>query len=47
MLIRIRAPDFGHVAKTSLVCANRNTSFECQIGCGDGAEVICLCARVN
>ena len=46
MRTRFRASDFGQVAKTNVVCANRNTGFWCQIGCGDGTRVICLFARV-
>ena len=34
--------------KTNLVCATHviETGFSCEIGCGNGARVICLFARV-
>ena len=43
--IRLRASDFGQVAKINLVRAIE-TGFSYEIGCGDGARVICLFARV-
>ena len=45
MRIRFRASDFGQVAKINLVRAIE-TGFSYEIGCGDGARVICLFARV-
>ena len=46
MRIRFRVSDFCQVAKTNIVRANRSRLFLCEIGCGDGARVIYLFARV-
>ena len=43
--IRLRASDFGQVAKINLVRAIE-TGFSYEIGCGDGARVFVLFVRV-
>ena len=46
MRIRIRGSDFGQIAKTKISFAQIETGFLCEIGCGDGARIIGLFARV-
>ena len=43
----IRASDFGQVTKINLVRAKIETGFLCEIGCGDGARVICFVCSCN
>ena len=45
MRIRFRASDFGQVAK-QISFVRTETGLLREIGCGDGARVICLFARV-